>query len=274
MDHFFRRRNQAEWDLILGDMAWCEAFLGDEFRAMLPEGTWLDLELDRSLLGMGGALALDVRNRSDRVLHNATLLLALHLTDMHPDDYQVLRFGETQPTVPAHASTSFGQMDVHVDVAGVAKGIDSVVFDRTRAILVADEAVAWVDTEAFKQASVVAARPQADRVGLAEQVSMQSASIAVERGVGADDVVVGLPRALALAGPLFRLRVGDHAPVAPSSNELNGDSIRLRFARVHNWDDDGPAPPLELEVLGAGVKWALTFRGDASGAYSAAPPAR
>ena len=50
-----------------------------------------------------------VKNRSDRALHNATLVLLVRFTDMVRDDDQAF-VPRTQPAIPAHETTDFGEL--------------------------------------------------------------------------------------------------------------------------------------------------------------------
>lgn len=260
MDHFFRRRQQQEWEFLLDDIAFAESFIGPEFRAIFPEEPWLDLVAEKALLG--GKLDLAVRNRSDRTLHNATLLLCLQLTDMHPGDYVVLPAGPTLPAVNAHSTTRFESQPIAVDRFGVTKGVEDIV--QVRAVLLADEAVSWVDTEAYKLAEVQAAKKPAPGTApptvqerlIRELVRAveREATMAAESQLGKDDVVVELPDELAVLSPVFRLRVGDTL-VTPETNELRDGHIELRFPNVFNYDDSAePRPDLELVVEGLGAQ--------------------
>ena len=139
LDHFSRRRAQRQWDLILADIALCTDLLGDDYRRIFPEDAWLDLELDEAMFG--SRLSLSVANRSDRSLHNATLVLALHLTDMHVGDYATVVAGDTVPEVAilssrisdgrnvAEVKNAFGPTQpsaVWFLGASTAKGVQSV----------------------------------------------------------------------------------------------------------------------------------------------------
>lgn len=277
LDHFARRRAQAQWDFVISDIEFCQELLGDDFHKIFPEDHWLDLEVSRPMLG--GGLKLGVANRSDRALHNATLVLALHLTDQFPGQYTAVPAPGTVPAVVAHDSTSFGTLDPQLpEVAGKPKTIDDVV--EHRAILISDEAVVWVDTDAFKlseaeefrkarsaaEAGLRPAPPEAATAGLAGTVDRVlgslggRASLTIDSGYGADDVRVVLPRELSAFHPLFRLVAGERR-IAASENRLEGDLLVLVFPDVQNFDDtDAPRAALTLRVqtpLGdADLTWA------------------
>lgn len=261
LDHFARRRAQKQWDFILSDLQFCHDLLGPHYWEIFPEDAWLDLQVNPTLLGKG--LTLSVRNRSARTLHNATLVLALHLTDMMPGDYVALAAGPTVPAVLAHNTTDFGSITLDLEVDGARKTLDDVVFHR--AILVSNEAVVWVDTDAYRIAESQAFREKrrtdaetpvtspANRFPSFSQEAQrlltqarQESKLRVESRYGPDDVVVELPRELAILRPLFRLRRGETLFTA-KDNLIEGDRIVLRFASVANFD--GVEDPGALELV-------------------------
>lgn len=286
LDHFFRRRNQAQWNLILDDLDFCSRFLGADFDRMFPEDSFLDLNVGPTL--MGGKLKLSINNRSDRTVHNATLLLALHLTDQHPDDYEVVRVEPTEAAVNAHEETDFADTEIKISIFGQEKGISDIVTDR--AILVADEGVMWVDTEEFKIAEADAFRrqralPGADRsntTGMAVGAAVEQALAAVKANahmsvkqamIGPDDVVIQLPRAVILLAPTFRLEIGDDPAIGPDESVIDGQNVVLTWTRVHSWDaTGGTSPRARLHVGGPFSAFYIDWQGDASASYVLASP--
>ena len=266
LDHFARRRNQQQWDFILSDIEFCQELLGPDFWQIFPEDTYLDLEVSKTMLG--SSLNLSVNNRSPKALRNATLVLALHFTDMYPGLYEALPAPQTLPVVPPHESTSFGTLDIELELNGVPKTVDDIV--QHRAILVTNDAVLWVDTDEFKLA-VAEAREQArqtPKVGGAapaapnpvqrhpEFMETREAIVAglsngldlhIEQKYGADNVLIELPRELSILRPVFRLKYGDEIFTA-SDNLIEGDRIALRFSGVENFDDVASTDDLELVV--------------------------
>lgn len=256
LDHFARRRAQEQWNFILSDIAFCHDMMGPYYREIFPEESWLDLEVHPTTWGSG--LKVSVQNRSARTLHNATLVLALHMTDMHPGDYVTLSAPATQPAVLAHDTTSFGSIDVAVDLMGTTKGVEDIVHHR--AILVTDEAVLWVDTDAFRIAEAEEFRearrhasgplPEPSYRSSLEDLATTAGEEAVveleERSLGADNVLVTLPKELSILKPIFRLRYGDEVYTA-SDNLIDGDHIALRFRGVGE-AEEVTADDLELMV--------------------------
>ncbi|MSP55310.1 MAG: hypothetical protein EXR69_06875 [Myxococcales bacterium] len=294
LDHFYRRRNQAQWGLILDDIQFCEQFFGPHFAQIFPEESFLDLTVAPGLFGE--KLKLGVTNRSDRTVHNATLLLCLHLTDQHPDDYEVLRVDPTAAAVQAHEETAFADTEVHIAIFGQEKGITDIVTNR--AILIADEGVMWVDTDEYKIAEAEAFRLHRARSGAGRQAAPGPSDGTARRAVGAaveqalsavhanahlqvkqaligpDDVIITLPRAVVLLAPTFRLKLGEDPPLPPDDSTLDGDTVVLTWNRVHSWETSGGAsPPAVLSVGSPFAAVRVEWQGDASATYVlSAPP--
>ncbi|RME22307.1 MAG: hypothetical protein D6798_16110 [Deltaproteobacteria bacterium] len=255
LDHFSRRRAQEQWDFLLSDIEFAQVLLGEDFRRIFPEDQYLDLVVKPGLIG--SRLSVGVRNRSDRTLHNATLVLALHFTDMHPDDYEPVVAGDTRPAVLAHETTDFGSVEIDFDLWGKHKSVDDIVTHR--AILVANEAVLWVDTDEYKiaearefhdpDAATAMARAEAEaraavaaggrsRHGLVERIladARSGSSIRIDdKALLKDGVTITLPKELAVLRPLFRLQYGDEVFTA-DDNLIVGDRIELRFDSVDDF---------------------------------------
>jgi hypothetical protein len=256
MDHFSRRRSQGQWDLILYDVGFCEDLLGDDYRRIFPEDVYLNLVIEPTFFG--DAYELKVENQSELTLHNATLVLCLQFTDMHPDDYEPFA-AETVPELPAHATTGFGSLDVKLELFGAEKGRDDV-YGR-RAILVSNEAVVWVDTIEYKDERAAHAASARRETGGEASPGLEIASDLVRGALKVldaevtlaivparlfdDDVVIRLPKRLAVARPTFRLHHGGGVS-APSGNEIRDGEIVLTFSGVSEFEEG--AGPLELHV--------------------------
>ena len=257
MDHFARRRSQGQWDLILYDLVFCEDLLGDDYRRIFPEDIDLDLVIDKTFFG--NKYALSVENKSERTLHNATLVLCLQFTDMHPDDYETFA-AETAPEVPAGTTTDFGEVEIGMQLFGAEKTRSDVY--SARAVLVANEAVVWVDTIDFKESRALdrarerreGAAAALDRAkGLAGDLVQAALDLAdqdigleiVPKRLFADDVIVRLPKRIAVLRPAFRLHHGDEV-YAPAGNEIVNGAIELRFDGVSEFEPE--AGPLALHV--------------------------
>ena len=265
-DHFARRRAQGQWGLIVYDIHFCEELLGDHFRQIFPEDVYLDLVIDPTFFG--SRYELSVENRSDRSLHNATLILCLRFTDMHQDDYETFPC-DTVPQVPAGVTTDFGEVEIAMDLFGVEKDRDDVYAER--AILVSNEAVVWIDTIEFKRAP----RPSvpagvtgflADQaLGALEALDRPVELEVVSQRFFDDDVRIVLPREVALLKPVFRLRHGEET-FAPEENVIEDGAIRLRFDAVAEFEGT-PSEDLVLEVTGALAGVSLRWSPDPGGGY-------
>jgi tetratricopeptide (TPR) repeat protein len=273
LDHFARRRTQQQWDFIISDVAFCHDLLGPHFWEIFPEDTYLDLVASASM--MGSSLNLSVNNRSPRTLHNATLVLAVQFTDMYAGDYEAIAAPETVPSIEPRSDTDFGSVEIAHRIFGKDKTVGDIVVHR--AILISDEAVTWVDTneyriekaEAFREQQrtrekLARAKPtpepqlshplakrhpefQGTVDSLLEGVN-QVAQVELESKYGADNLLVELPRELAILRPIFRLRYGDTLYEA-QDNVIEGDRIQLRFAGVGNLDAEGAESPDDLELV-------------------------
>ncbi len=263
MDHFARRRSQAQWDLIVYDVYFCEELLGDYFPQIFPEDVYLDLEIDPTFFGNRYELA--IRNRSDRTLHNATLILCLQFTDMHTDDYETFA-SETQPDVEAHETTDFGEMEITMDLYGLDKDREDVYAQR--AIVVSNEAVVWVDTIDFKYARMPRVPKGATNVLVEKALGALDREITLEidsERFFDDDVTIVLPREISILKPVFRLRYGTES-YRPEENLIEGGSIRLRFDGVAEFEGV-PEDDLVLEVHGALISFELRWKPEEGGGY-------
>jgi len=258
LEHFRRRSNQGQWDFILSDLEFCQVLLGDDYRRIFPEDTWLDLMVDEALLS--DKLHVKVENRSDWSLHNATLVVALYLTDMFQGDYEAVSAEKTQPIVPPGEVTDFGSVEIRFDGFHADKGPKDII--DARAILITDEAVVWVDSEAFKAKALQKLNLQS-RAEEAREAPVQSwtrsvadavlqetrgaSTLTVSDDLLLDDLTFQLPRELTLLRPLFRLKHGGTLHEA-EENFLVGDHIELTFSDVGNLH--GGKVETDIELVG------------------------
>jgi tetratricopeptide (TPR) repeat protein len=285
--HFARQRTQKDWRLLIRELEFCEEFLSPQYQFMLPERGWLDLQVEEKL--MGSKLAVSVDNRSDRSLHNVTLVLCMSFTDQIDGHYEPIAL----PTVPELAPlgvTEFEPVEVAVDVFGELKGFDQAY--ETRAVLVANEAVVWVDTERFKedlaqqqrerraerrreQRYSPAAQVLRDDTQLVERALLdleREGALSVSSDYGKDDVTITLPGSMGVLTPYWQLETGvtRHRP----QQDLQQDGrIRLRFEDVANFDDGGPQF-LQLRAETYAAELVFSWIHDDSGAWVLQPPTR
>ncbi|MBA2320241.1 MAG: hypothetical protein H0V89_03710 [Deltaproteobacteria bacterium] len=225
---------------------------------------------------MGDQIQVAVRNRSSRTLHNATLVLCVHFTDMLAGDYEPFTAEATIPAVNKGESTDFGNMTLSADILGKTRTVDDVVSHR--AILVTDEAVLWVDTDEFKIAEADEFRRakaqgnptpeqrtpwhqsmERDFGTAVRDVIVRGAAEVIPR-YGADDVVFELPEGLAIFRPNFRLEYGD-VVLQPDVNVIEDGKIRLTFSGVDNLDADDAVPKDAVLVLSSVFgEWRLRWK--------------
>lgn len=271
LDHFARRRAQQQWDFVLSDLAYAQDLMGTDVHQIFPEAGWLSLKIGRPMFT--GGITVGVENRTDDTLHNATLVLLVQFTDMHPGDYRTFS-AQTQPALKAHTTTDFGVVEVGAKVLGEERGPDNIV--RHRAILMTDEAVVWVDTDEYKiqQVEAVAKARQRNAENPVKQTAwvdemttkMQdiagelpaTATLEIEPTLGRDSVVFQLPREIAILQPVFRLTYGGQTYTA-RENRIDGDHITLRFDAVEDFTKDS------TEELELGIQ---TIFGDLSLGYT------
>ena len=276
LDHFARRRQQKQWDFLLSDIQFCQNEFGPLFDEVLPQSSYLDLLVEPTTFHSSSELVIAVRNRSDRVLHNATLVLAVHFTDMHPADYEPIIANETKSVVAANSDTSYGNVHIEYQLYGQTKGAKEVA--STRAVMVADEGVAWVDTDQRKLDDVQTALQRAsstpppsgrtsaidvDRIVEELRTSTAKVDAAMIRRLSDDDLIVTLPARAAVLKAIPRVHYGDRAPIAPSENTLTVDGIRMRFKNVGKLSDPARREPLSLTLDSALRSVQLVF--EASG---------
>lgn len=281
IDHFERRRAQQQWDYILTDLAWAEDVLGDDFRSIFPEESWLDLKAEKTLFGVGTQLGLEVDNRSSRPLKNAALVLCVRFTDMLGGDYVTFSGERTVPEVAARTATSFGNVDVDTEVFGQPRTEDDIV--ELRAILVTDDGVLWVDTEKYeaelladaklrRAADPKAAAAEADKWSAMVEESGRGAVVSREKGLVQDALAIELPARLVWLRPKFTLRYGD-AVIEADTNVVEGDKILLRFGGIGDLLSRGePARQADLVCESVFGTFILSFgpTGDGGWTYTGA----
>ena len=251
LDHFSRRRAQQQWDFVLSDLAFAQDLLGTEVRQIFPEDAWLDLQISQPMFT--GGLNVGVKNRTDETLRNATLILLIQFTDMHPGDY-VTFSADTKPAVEPHAVTDFGVLEVDTEILGKKRTASDIV--RHRAILLTDEAVLWVDTDEYRVAVVEESekarkreQPKAeqssewyqDMAGTLDTITEElpgATVVNIEPTLGRDTVVFQLPREIAILRPVFRLTYGGQTWTA-EENRIDDEHITLKFTGVEDFTQEG-----------------------------------
>ena len=148
-NHFFRRGNQKYYDGMLSDMQFCEQNLPEAFKqllidkkflsiAVLPASKWLVMSDQENM-------QVSVKNLSGKRLENVRIFLCIHYTDMHKEEYDVVKVPQT---------ISIIEPDDEVEMEPVPlKYRDKKYHDitRIRAIAMTDDRLCWVDDIQFSQ---------------------------------------------------------------------------------------------------------------------------
>ncbi len=148
-NHFFRRGNQVNFECLLSDMQFCDKFMDNCFRKMLPESSFMDLAVSHALFDKN-KLNVSIDNRSNVALQNVRVFLCLHLTDMYTDEYAIVKLPTKNQLLPMQ-KTDFEA--VKLDLNG--KGYNDIA--HVRAIVMTDDAICWIDEPKYRQERAVAA---------------------------------------------------------------------------------------------------------------------
>lgn len=248
MDHFTRRRNQSQWDFILSDIQFCHDLMGEDYEKIFPADFYLDLVVDEGAMS-DTRMRVGVNNRTDHDLRNCSLILCVNFTDMYEGDYETFTVGNTLPLIPANMETSFGKITIDQELLGRQRDLRDIV--SLRAILLANEAVVWVDTPEYKVAEIV------DKATRAGKLAPEKLDIApwemkgsTQPSIGNDHMDFELPAALVRLRPVFQLIRGGQV-FNPSIDTVEGKHIKLRFkdAVPDNQVKNGAGiPPMNLKM--------------------------
>ena len=148
-NHFFRRGNQKYYDGLLSDMQFCEQNLPASFKQLLIDRKFLDVKVEPDskwlVLNDDEEMQVTIQNKSGKRLENVRLFLCIHYTDMHKDEYYVVKVPQT---------VSIIEPDGEVEIEDVPLGYrDKKYADitRIRAIAMTDDRLCWVDDIQFSQ---------------------------------------------------------------------------------------------------------------------------
>jgi tetratricopeptide (TPR) repeat protein len=248
LDHFSRRRTQEQWDFIVADIEFCRQIMGLDYERIFPPDGYIDLIVNKSRTS-AKRLSVALHNRSDRDLHNCTLVLCINFSDMHRADYHTMTVGNTLPLLPAGEQVDFGTAPLQVEILDKVKTAADIV--TARAVLVSNEAVIWVDTDEHKVARIMLDHNRRIRENLQSEDTVIKQSAVTEMlgqakaqttsSIGKDDLNITLPQALAIIEPIFRL-TGTDKKISPDVNLIDNDKINLSFKNIANFDDKKTDP--------------------------------
>lgn len=142
-DHFFRRRQQGEWDRVYQDFQFCRNYLQDDLGEVFGAA---GLELAIEPTWLTNSVVVTIHNRGPVDLHNLTLLLCVRFTDMFLGDYLSFPVGKSAAILPAGGKVQFDRhnlTDLTVDRLGEKKHWRDLI--AYGAVIITDERIAWVE---------------------------------------------------------------------------------------------------------------------------------
>lgn len=162
-DHFFRRRNQGQWDKVLDDFRFCSRYLdSDTFTAIGDDK--LKLEIEPAFFF--NKVIVKITNNSKRDIHNVSLLLCVRFTNMFKGDYVTFPVGETIANLKAGESIEFGRRhisDVTKEKLNSEKEFKDII--QCAAVMISDESINWVMVNKVVSPTKNAPEKKVDRTG-------------------------------------------------------------------------------------------------------------
>ncbi len=263
-NHFFRRGNQEVYHCLLSDMQFCEQFIGGSFKKMFPESSFFDIETSGTLIG-NNKIKVTFNNRTNIALQNVRVFLCLHLVDMYPNEYEIVKV-PTKNLVPAMQKTSLETVEFNYE----GKTYDDIA--HIRAIVMTDDSIFWCDgvdykLTASKNGALVSQPRDSERIdrnlfsfgfdlqSLQSAILDKIAPLLVVRDRAVEGVkklagkltsmVTGdlgkkwynsdgklkfvIPRELMLLDPSFALKTSSGEMIYPEVNYIDDRKIRLLF---------------------------------------------
>jgi len=153
-DHFFRRRQQGEWDKILSDFHYCNKFLGTDLFKIGNGKSHQDtdgLEIIISSAILTNSIVLTLENKGTKDLHNVSVLLCVRFTDMFKGDYLSFPVGDTIALLKAGQSIKVGRKNISElteDRFGSPKKFRDII--DYAAVIISDELITWVDAKSVE----------------------------------------------------------------------------------------------------------------------------
>ncbi|NOY74326.1 MAG: hypothetical protein GXP32_00855 [Kiritimatiellaeota bacterium] len=141
-DHFFRRRLQGQWDMVLQDFRFCQNYLKSDFDEIF-KGDDLRLKLDPAWFR--NTLIVSIKNNGNQPVHNLTLLLCVRFTDMFKGDYVSFPIGDSVAVLRPGEQVEVGRKNISGvtrEKLGTEKKWKDII--EYGAVLISDELIAWV----------------------------------------------------------------------------------------------------------------------------------
>lgn len=240
-NHFFRRGNQEVFHELFSDMEFCEKNLSVGFRGLLLERSFLDLDVrNAGWTDESEALKVSLKNRTDFELRNVRVFLCVQYTEMYKGEYDVLKVG-------AVGRLGAGEAHEFPELAISRSGKTFRDITRTRAIVMSDDRICWVDPvdEKRKHANEVnTGVVKVDLpftpaeylgafgtdVGSLGKMAREMPVTRVKKLMVMDELELSLPRVFAVLDPVFTIgEIGSKDCVYPSEKNVAGAKIVLRF---------------------------------------------
>jgi hypothetical protein len=217
----------------------------------------LKADVKHSLSANADYIKVGVDNRSDVRLHNASLILCIQYTEMNRDDYVSIKMDKTLPELLPNSYNDFGEIDNKktdfwsgtLNSTKYLLSIGNNLFEsgtqkqegivKSRAVLISDEAIAWIDdadtkvTNEVAKDYVVKFKPEElglDVAGIQNLIKQKLTATATESIIGSDEVKIKLPEQLAILKPVFKLVDPSTGKIySPEVNMIKNDMIELNF---------------------------------------------
>lgn len=145
-DHFFRRRQQGEWDKVLDDFNFSSKALNTDLFSITAGNANIHIEIDEAFFT--NSVVLKITNRGTAPLKNITVLLCVRFTDMFKNDYISFPVGETVSVLRPQETVSIGRKNISQlteDRFGMKKKFKDIV--EYAAVVISDEAILWIESK-------------------------------------------------------------------------------------------------------------------------------
>ncbi len=184
-DHFFRRRNQGQWDRVLNDFRFCSQYLDSKTFAAIP-GNKLKLQIEPAFLF--NKVIVKIKNDSKQAIHNVSVLLCVRFTDMFKGDYVAFPVGETVATLQAGESIEFGRRhiaEVTKEKLGAEKAFKDII--QCAAVLISDETITWIVMDKVVPPTQKAADEKSDRGKVISEKLEKKMNKAIDKAIDKAD---------------------------------------------------------------------------------------
>jgi tetratricopeptide (TPR) repeat protein len=152
-EHFFRRRQQGEWDKVLDDFRYASQYLDtDLFHIMATDQKRIKIDIESAMFA--NSVIVNIINDSETDIHNVTILLCVRFTDMFKGDYITFPVGDTLSLVKAQEKISVGRRnisDITEKKLGEEKEFKDII--EYAGVLISDEMILWIEPNKIGEAT-------------------------------------------------------------------------------------------------------------------------